>query len=197
MDKGYIYQHSAEFIADNQWNIDHIIINYHGGGLTRTQFIDRDGDTYSCLLSTGDGRTQHFGFAGATGGQAGADKYDISYNLLAFSIPIFSKLNLRRGDYRDVRTILIEPSSLKAFDAKFRYNRLEDAMVTVPAGKFYASKYCVSDCLGEHKRFCWVDINNLIICLGDNLEGNNIYQLSSLIRGSDAKINVSFNLDNL
>ena len=171
LDYGYKYQHNAEYTCDSEWNIEHAVIKYHGGGLTRTTIIKREDGRFYCRLSTGDGRIQEYEFENAP-------EYVIRYGLLVFAIPVLKKLDIGTGQSKELHTIFIESSSLKAFDAIFRYEILEEGIIEVPAGRFEAREFSVTDRQGKYKRYFWANSENIIISCGEGPEGNDIYRLS-------------------
>ena len=180
LDLGFKYQDNAEYYADRGWNINQATIKYHGGGLTRTMSVLRQGGGYSCKLSTGDGRSQEFVFQNAS-------KYILGYGLSAFATQAIKKLEIKKGTFAEVPTILIESGSLKAFDALFRYDFLEEGVVEVPAGKFAARKFMITDQRGDYQKYLWVDSNGIVLCSGNEPAGNDQLRLSQYIRGEQVK----------
>jgi len=175
---GYKHQQHSRFIIDKDRNIKEIIIRNHSGGITRTATIYDLSSAVQCSISTGDGRCEKI------------ELKKFSEQIIYFEIPVFlssvvKKLNLRAGETKDIKTIYIEPGTLKIFDAVFRYCFLGYDTANVPAGKFRARKYCISDLQEKNKKTFWIDENDIILSVGDNPEGNNIYQLNNYTTAED------------
>ncbi|MCP4632547.1 MAG: hypothetical protein GY855_06435 [candidate division Zixibacteria bacterium] len=176
---GYKHQQHSRFLIDKDRNIKDVIIRNHSGGITRTATIDDIGSAVQCSISTGDGRCEKI------------ELKKFSEWIIYFEIPVFlssvvKKLNLLAGESKDIKTIYIEPGTLKIFDAVFRYCFIGYDTTMVPAGKFRARKYCISDLQEKNKKTFWINENDIILSVGDNPEGNNIYQLNNYTTAEDS-----------
>ncbi|GEM_PF-5841657 len=163
---GYKYQQTGEYLADSNWNIYYSKIAFHGGGLTKTEVISLRKNSYVCSLSTGDGRIYKSEFENAP-------EYFIKYNLSIFCIPILSYLIKNEIKGVDVKSLFIEPGSLKPFDAIFHYSFTKESIITVPAGNYKARLYLITDKKGNYHKYFWADKNGIVLACGDNSDGNN------------------------
>ncbi|MBD3234340.1 MAG: hypothetical protein GF315_11510 [candidate division Zixibacteria bacterium] len=180
IDRGYKYQHDAEFAVRPDWRIDFAKFRCHSGGLTRTLVIEYKDSIYSCELSFGDGRRESYTFADTL-------DYVIQFDLFAFKIPILKALHLGAGQTKVVNTILVETLTLKVFDAKFRYTFLESDSIQVQREKIVGNLYRIEDLHGRWARFIWTDEYDIPLYYGDSKEGKNLCRVSRYDIGSDIK----------
>ncbi len=180
IDRGYKYQHDAEFVVRPDWKIEFAKFRCHSGGLTRTLLIEYEDNIYSCALSFGDGRSERYTFTDTL-------DYVVHFDLLAFKIPILNNLQLQKGQTKVVNTILVEALTLKVLDAKFRYTFLESDSINVPGGKIVGNLYRIEDLHGRWERFFWTDENGIPLYCGESGEGRNLCRVSRYDVGSEMK----------
>ncbi|MBD3168413.1 MAG: hypothetical protein GF307_02945 [candidate division Zixibacteria bacterium] len=180
LDYGYKYQHRAEIYTDAEWKFKSAEVRLHGGGITRLMKLAIEGDVYSCSLSTGDGRVKTYEFPAG-------DFPVLKYDLAAFDIPLFRYLPSEQARPIELKTLLIEAKTLKAFKSVFKYRYIAEDTIEFKPGTIRAREIIESDHQGQNQKFYWVDYNGVPLSCGKRKDSDYHYRIKEYIRGDKAK----------